>query len=86
VYLYKPIPFSFPAEFYRPKYPLNKLEGLPDLRSTIHWEPNIITDKEGKASVSFYSSDLPGQYSIIVEGTDMNGSIGFLRRTIEIKK
>ena len=86
VYLYKPLPISFPTEFYRPKYLVNKVEGLADLRSTIHWEPNIITDAEGKANISFYSADLPAQYSIIMEGTDMNGGIGFFRKTIQIKE
>lgn len=86
VYLYKPLPFSFATEFYRPKYSMNKVEGFADFRSTIHWEPNIITDAEGKARISFYSADLPGQYSVVLEGSNMNGGIGFLIKTIEIRK
>ncbi|MDO8992184.1 MAG: TonB-dependent receptor plug domain-containing protein, partial [Daejeonella sp.] len=86
VYLYKPIPYSFPAEFYRPKYPLKKIESIADLRSAIHWEPNIITDAEGKATISFYAADLPGYYSIVLEGTDMNGGIGMGRKKIEVRK
>ncbi len=86
VYLYKPIPYSFPAEFYRPKYPVNKIESIADLRSAIHWEPNIITDAEGKATISFYAADLPGYYSIVLEGTDMNGGIGMGRKKIEVRK
>lgn len=86
VYLYKPLPFSFPADFYRPKYSINKVKGSVDLRSAIHWEPNIITDAEGKARISFYSADLPGQYSVVLEGSNMNGGIGFLRKTIQIRK
>ena len=85
VYLYKPLPFSFPAAFYRPRYPLKKVEGIADHRSTIHWEPNIITDAEGKATISFYTADLPGHYTIVLEGADMNGRIGMLRKGIEVK-
>lgn len=85
VYLYKPLPFSFPAAFYRPRYPLKKVEGIADHRSTIHWEPNIITDAEGKATISFYTANLPGHYTIVLEGTDMNGRIGMLRKGIEVR-
>ena len=44
VYEYKPLAFSLPKQFYRPKYTVNSKNLLPDLRSTIHWEPNIMTD------------------------------------------
>lgn len=85
VYLYKPLPVSFPAAFYRPRYPLKKVEGITDYRSAIHWEPNIITDAEGRAVISFYTADLPGHYTIVLEGADMNGRIGMERKSMEIK-
>ncbi|MES3016837.1 MAG: carboxypeptidase-like regulatory domain-containing protein [Bacteroidota bacterium] len=78
VYLYKPLPYSFPLTFYRPRYPVKEAKpALADLRSTIHWEPNIITDKNGKARISFYTADQPGTYTIIVEGANMNGGLGY---------
>lgn len=85
VYLYKPLPVSFPSEFYRPRYPLKKVEGIADHRSAIHWESNIITDAEGKAIISFYTADLPGHYTIVLEGADMNGRIGMSRKNIVIR-
>ena len=86
VYHYKPLAFSLPKQFYSPKYTLLSKEILlPDLRSTIHWEPNIITDSAGKATVSFYSADKPSGYTIILEGTDMDGRIGFTRRKLVVK-
>ena len=81
-YWHKPLLFSGSKQFYSPKYAVKQQASLTDLRSTIHWEPNIITDREGKAFVSFYSADRPGTYSIIIEGSDMIGSIG--RRTGQI--
>ncbi len=73
---YRPLPFIIAKQFYRPRY-VDKTPGaIKDLRSTIHWEPLIITDKEGKAIVSFYASDRPDKYTVIVEGSDMNGNIG----------
>jgi len=84
VYLYRPMPFAGSATFYRPRYE-SKNNASSDLRSTIHWEPNIITNKEGKAFVSFYSADRPGTYTIITEGSDMNGNLGSQINSIFIK-
>jgi hypothetical protein len=84
VYLHKPMSYVNTAAFYRPKYTV-KTSPLSDFRSTIHWEPDIITDKDGKAIVSFYSADRPGTYSIIMEGSDMKGNIGRKTGTLIIK-
>ncbi|MEX8547136.1 MAG: hypothetical protein V5804_05990 [Mucilaginibacter sp.] len=85
-YLYKTLPFALYKEFYRPKYNAGNREVAmgTDLRSTIHWAPNVITDAEGKAVVSFYSADKPGIYTIIIEGTDLQGQIGYRRQKINV--
>ncbi|MVN21876.1 hypothetical protein [Mucilaginibacter arboris] len=85
VAVYRPLPFSLPKQFYRPRYSINKsITTATDLRSTIHWEPNIITDKNGKATIFFYAADLPGSYTIQIAGTDLNGNIGFNREKLLI--
>ncbi|HCN83715.1 MAG TPA: hypothetical protein DIT07_08845 [Sphingobacteriaceae bacterium] len=76
VFVYRPLLFVAHKQFYSPKYATKSPVTVKDLRSTIHWEPNVVTDGEGKAQVSFYSADSPGTYSIIIEGSDMNGNIG----------
>ena len=83
--LYKPMPFASTKQFYSPRYSITDKADGKDQRSTIHWEPNIMTDNEGKAVISFYSADNPGTYSIMMEGSDMNGSIGRQTGTITIK-
>ncbi|MGZ3878391.1 MAG: carboxypeptidase-like regulatory domain-containing protein [Mucilaginibacter sp.] len=83
-YLYKPIPYSIPKQFYRPRYAVGTATSNTDLRSTLHWGPNIITDKNGNASVSFYSSDQSGTYTVTLEGCDMNGNIGSKRQKIKV--
>ena len=87
-YVYKPIGFSLPKQFYSPRYTIKNKNIAPgiDLRSTIHWEPNVITDKNGKATVSFFSADKPADYTIIMEGTDLNGNLGYKRQKIVSKK
>ncbi len=86
-YLYKPLAYTLPKKFYRPRYTVkNSTVALgSDLRSTIHWEPHIVTDSTGRAVVSFYSADKPGSYSIIIQGTDLFGQIGASRRKIAVK-
>jgi len=75
-----------PEEFYSPKYKIPNKSGLPDARSTIYWEPNIITNEKGEASFSFYSADLVGSYTISIEGSDLQGGIGSLKSIIKIEK
>jgi len=85
-YVYKPIGLTFPKAFYSPKYTVktSTLGIGTDLRSTIYWEPDIVTDKEGKATVSFYSADRPTDYTLILEGTDLKGGFGYSRQKIKI--
>lgn len=59
----------FPA----PSYAKNKSATTTDLRTTIHWEPNITTDSNGSAVISFYSADLEGIYRVVVEGLAIDG-------------
>lgn len=63
--------------FYKPVYePDSETTLRQDLRTTIHWEPNIITDEDGKATFDFYTSDEAGDYLIMIEGLDFYGRIG----------
>jgi len=85
-YVYRPMPISWPHKFYSPRYNVAAATTGTDHRSTIFWEPNLITDVSGKAAQSFYSADLPSTYTVIIEGTDMNGNFGYSRQKIKIKK
>jgi hypothetical protein len=76
IYTYRYKPFSLPKQFYRPRYTTTAPTQLPDLRSTIHWEPNLVTDGNGRATVSFYSADNAGKYTYTLEGADLNGHVG----------
>jgi len=63
--------------FYTPKYsgPKTATQSA-DLRNTIFWKPNIITDKDGKASFEYVNNDTKGTYRVVVEGIDDNGNLG----------
>jgi len=63
--------------FYVPKYDHPKKETDPiDLRTTVYWNPYIITDKDGNASFEYYNADTKGTYRVVIEGIDDNGSLG----------
>jgi len=82
---FRPMPFTWPREFYRPRYPVDcKTSGIPDLRTTIHWAPMLFTDENGKASVSFYASDRAGSYSVRMDGMDGQGNFGTINERIMI--
>ena len=87
MYLYKPLALSWPKQFYKPRYIVNDTtKHLPDTRSTIDWEPNILTNKNGQATISFYAADKPATYTVIIEGSDGNGNIGYKMEKIKIDK
>jgi len=87
VTIYKPIPVSVPRQFYSPRYIVkNYDEKTTDQRSTIYWQPSVVTNAKGEAFISFYAADLPGTYSIIIQGSDMNGSVGWKIEKVAIKR
>lgn len=82
----QPKGFHIHKTFYKPAYePDSETTLNQDLRTTIHWEPNIITDENGKAAFDFYTSDEAGEYLIIIEGLDFNGRLGRKTLTVNVK-
>jgi hypothetical protein len=88
VVYYRPLPIMRPQQFYSPKYttPVGTKDLQSDNRSTIFWEPNVLTDSEGRAKVSFYTSDVLGGYTISLEGSDMKGAFGSGRKGVIVKE
>jgi len=54
----------------------NENSNQPDLRSTIYWNPEIKTGKDGNASFDYYNADGTSTYKVTVEGIDDNGNVG----------
>lgn len=65
-------------EFYSPSYETSTLRDsrLPDQRQLLFWAPEVITDSDGKKHVEFYSSDIAGDYEVVVEGMTNQGISG----------
>ncbi len=61
--------------FYAPDYslPAPVYERLPDYRHTLLWEPEIRIGENRSIAVPFATSDLSGEYKIVVEGLTKDG-------------
>ena len=50
-------------EFYQPNYDVNPNEkAIEDFRNTLVWNPEVITDENGEAKITFYTSDIVGKF------------------------
>ncbi|HKJ42560.1 MAG TPA: MG2 domain-containing protein, partial [Sunxiuqinia sp.] len=71
--------FTRVKEFYHPNYSKESNDSiLSDLRNTLTWLPNLHTDSTGKASVSFYTSDVSNTFRVEVNGLSSQGKAGAL--------
>lgn len=63
--------------FYQPKYETKeqKNDPTPDLRSTLHFEPKLVTQENGKVSFEFYTADRFNRYNFVVEGISAEGEV-----------
>ena len=74
-------------EFYNPSYATEEqLEShLPDFRNVLYWSPVVPINGTGKGTLSFYSSDLPGKYFVVVQGLAADGTAGSGVGSFEVK-
>jgi hypothetical protein len=64
-------------EFYKPDYDKkSEADILPDFRNTLLWEPSVITNEEGEASLSFFCSDINTDFVGRIEGVGGEGLLG----------
>jgi len=70
--------YMIKRQFYSPEYDLMSPDSVPktDLRSTLYWNPEVITDEAGQATVTFYNSDIKGPVSVVIEGICKEGLLG----------
>lgn len=61
---------SSPLPFYNPDYSVDPPVGA-DIRTTLFWAPNLNTGEEGKTSFDFFTSDISGNYIIVIQGVEM---------------
>jgi hypothetical protein len=74
-------------KFYSPVYntELQAESRMPDFRNVLYWSPSVSTDAKGKASVSFFTSDMDGKYMGVIQGITANGEAGSQTFSFEVK-
>ncbi|MDR3217479.1 MAG: TonB-dependent receptor, partial [Dysgonamonadaceae bacterium] len=72
-----PLGYQLPVEFYSPEYDTQDSinSPKPDLRTTIYWEPNALTDDKGNVKLDFYTADTSVTYSVVIEGISDDGRL-----------
>ena len=65
--------YSRPYMFYSPEYPDGPIFGDVDYRRTLYWNPNVITDEDGKAQVEFYNNSITKRFSVEAAGITSAG-------------
>jgi hypothetical protein len=63
---------SEPLQF-RPSRYNDSNARIPDLRTSLFWSPNIMTNENGSATVSFFTNDIAGDFVMKVEGMTSDG-------------
>jgi hypothetical protein len=73
---YDPKGYDRVKEFYTPKYDNEKNQPkAADLRSTVYWNPRVLTRSVGQARVSYFNSDQTGTYRVTIEGVNADGRL-----------
>ncbi|MFK7920332.1 MAG: TonB-dependent receptor plug domain-containing protein [Bacteroidia bacterium] len=77
--------FHATRTFYSPDYTTSQeSHALPDLRTTLYWNPLVQTDSTGNATIIFHTADTDGAFLIRVEGLNAQGYLGHKEEQIEV--
>ncbi|MEJ7559054.1 MAG: Plug domain-containing protein [Pedobacter sp.] len=69
--------YNIVREFYSPVYNNDGNDSrVVDLRTTLYWNPSVVTGSDGKAKFSFFNSDGVGTHRVLVEGMNADGILG----------
>ncbi|TKC12326.1 TonB-dependent receptor [Pedobacter polaris] len=71
---YSPKGYYGVRQFYSPKYTVTP-DVKPDLRTTVYWNPHLVSDPTGKANLNYFNTDQPGNYRVVIEGIDASGNL-----------
>lgn len=72
-------------EFYSPDYTkINTNENKVDYRTTLYWNPSIITTPDGNTvNVTFYNNDITTSFRVVIEGMTTDGHIAHVEKVIK---
>lgn len=71
--------FNFNGFANQPKAEVYRPESIkpyhPDYRNTLYWEPNLIARSGAEVKITFYTSDVAGDYVVLIRGISDDGNI-----------
>ena len=67
--------FNAPEEFYQPDYSQRVPQEPTDYRRTLYWNPNVVTDEEGRFTAVFYNNSKPTRIKISAAGVTRDGHL-----------
>jgi hypothetical protein len=68
--------YSVFKEFYNPNYELPPSNFIADNRTTLYWNPFVLTNKlNPKVKIEFYNNDNCKKMQIVLEGVNANGKL-----------
>jgi hypothetical protein len=75
-------------EFYSPRYEAQKerSDRTPDQRNLLFWDPDVTTGGDGKVEFDFYTSDVEGDFLIVIEGLANGGLFGSGKNSFTVKR
>ncbi len=73
-------------QFFSPVYETTaqQVSRTPDFRDLLFWSPSVKTNEQGKANLSFYTSDQPGDYLVNIQGLTKDGEQASTAFTISV--
>ena len=78
--------FTLPKKFYSPEYTLENIKTAQfDFRPTLYWNPDV-NFANGKSTIEFFTSDIPADYVVYVEGITKKGKICFGTTDFKVSK
>lgn len=80
--------YSPTIEFYAPRYEslAEVASARPDLRTLIHWAPELTTGETGTVETSYYHSDAAGETIVVVEALSSDGEIGYKELKYKVRE
>jgi hypothetical protein len=72
--------YSVTRSFFSPQYDKIVMPDEKDYRRTLYWNPDVLTDKDGKATVTFFNNGSCKSMLINAETVTINGMIGVLKK------
>lgn len=79
------IGYTIQKEFYSPDYgSFNNDYNAQDLRSTLYWNPMILTNHENHTiRLHFYNNDITKGFRLVLEGMSTDGRFTHIEKTVE---